>query len=195
MLAVGLLMIGVISGVFLSRDRGVGHSFPLILKEVREMGELHLVAHEYEHVMEHETHREAAGWAKSVPGVSDLVAASTRNRGLVTVRGTVEAGIDLSQAYGSTRGDLVVLHVPEPVLYAPNVTTRVHSQKRGLFWRDVNFATDAESTAGKNFLTASQERGILEAARKQAVRTLESLVLETGGGRVVVEFYRPASAS
>ncbi|RYG49212.1 DUF4230 domain-containing protein [bacterium] len=145
---------------------------PLMLERVKSLGDLHTVAHSYQRVFEFETSQDAEGMWSAVPAASEIVQAATRNRALVSANGSVEAGVDLTQA----RWEGKTLVMPAPKVYDANVRLRVHSQRTGMFWRDQNLAPKATESARTEFRTAAVRGGILKTAKENAERQVRALV-------------------
>ncbi|MBA4292660.1 hypothetical protein C0431_06775 [bacterium] len=165
---------------------------PVVLQQVRDLGELHLVQHQYQTVFEMESHKDAPDWTQEVPVLNRLASSiaegATKNVALVTVTGTVEAGIDLSQAEISQRGNSITVVIPAAKIYPANVDAVLHSQKRGVTWDDRNLALKARREGANRFEKSSREAGILEDARKRAVDQVTRLFDAAGVDSVNVEF-------
>ncbi|RYG36518.1 DUF4230 domain-containing protein [bacterium] len=145
---------------------------PLVLEKVKALGDLHTVSHTYQRVFEFETSQDVEGAWSAVPAASNIVQAATRNHALVSANGSVEAGVDLTQA----RYEGTTLVMPAPKVYEPNVKLRVHDQKTGLFWRDQNLAPKATESARAEFRVAAMRSGILKTAKENAERQVRALV-------------------
>ncbi len=160
---------------------------PVVLQQVRMLGDLHLVEHQYQTVMTMESHKDAAEWTQSVPVLNQLashiVEKSTKNSALVTVHGTVEAGVDLSKANIQKSGEAIVVELPRAKLYPANVNAELHSQKHSIAWDDRNLALKAEREGARRFERSSIDGGILskaeERARTQVIELFESAGVES----------------
>ena len=149
---------------------------PILLKEVRDLGELHTVANHYSRVFSFESSKEVEGWASNIPMARQVVNAATRNKVLVTAEGEVEAGIDLSKAEISPNVNGWTVTLPDPKVYDPNVELTVHGQKDGLFWRDLNVVNKARTKAGNDMVQAGIDNGILVKAKENAVSQVSNLL-------------------
>lgn len=165
---------------------------PVVLQQVRSLGELHLVEHQYQTVMTMESHKDAAEWTQGVPMLSNFVSgaveAATRNEALVTVSGSVEAGIDMSKASVIQSANKVVVTLPNPQLYPANVDAQLHSQKRSIGWDDRNLGLKARREGAKRFESASLKAGILETARSEAKDQVVDLFKSAGVNSVEIRF-------
>lgn len=152
---------------------------PVILQNIQALGELHTTRYAYNNVFEYQSSMEPAGWVETI-GMGGVVRSATRNRALVSAHGTVEAGIDLGKAqvrYEGVPGQRVlVVTLPQPKVYAPQVDATVHRARKGMFWRDDNLALKARRDAGNRFALASREQGIVANARQSARDRLEALL-------------------
>jgi hypothetical protein len=154
---------------------------PLLLTMVQGMGELHSARYTYENVFEYETFRQPAKWVSYVPGGESLVQSTTRNSALVSVNGTVEAGVDLRRATMEKRPDgTITVTLPQPKVYPARVETRLHKHRVGAFWGDPNIALKAERTAAARFTGAAVEQGILEKAKTETEETVVRLLANAG---------------
>lgn len=156
-------------------ERGVSEG-PLLLKEVQDLGELRAVSHRVSRVFEHETHRDVEGWGAHVPLAKQVVAATTSNKVLVSADADVQAGVDLSQAKLVERGSEWTLVLPDVQVYEPVVKVRVHGQKDGLFWRDLNIVGKAQEAFADEVVTASDRAGIRERAETNIRAQMQDLL-------------------
>ncbi|MBX3115067.1 MAG: DUF4230 domain-containing protein [Fimbriimonadaceae bacterium] len=165
---------------------------PVVLQQVRSLGELHLVEHKYQTVMTMESHRDAAEWTQGVPMLSNFVSgaveAATKNEALVTVTGSVEAGIDMSQASIIQSADKVVVTLPQPKIYPANVDAQLHSQKRAIGWDDRNLGLKARREGANRFEAASLKAGILSQAKSEAKDQVVDLFKSAGVNSVEIRF-------
>lgn len=162
-------------------------ALPLVLERVKAIGELHTVQHAYSQVFEFETARQPAEWAARIPGVEGVVLAATRNQGLVSVAGTVEAGVNFAEARYERVGTKLSLVLPEPTVYPPSVEAKVHRQADGWFWRDRNFGLKALDSARSRFRLTALDRGILNEAETEA-KTRALAILKPVASDVDVRF-------
>jgi hypothetical protein len=166
---------------------------PMVLSKVQSLGKLHTTKYTYQNVFEYQTSRRPEEWTTYVPGAASLVRASTRNKALVSVTGSVEAGFDLSQAsaayegVGSARKLVVTLPLPE--VYEPQVRAKIEDYKMGMFWADMNIGFKAEQDAKLRMRRASIEQGIRESAKTSATEQVTKLL--TGVVDVPVEVRFP----
>lgn len=165
---------------------------PLILKEVRLLGDLHLVEHRYQTVISVESHRDAPAWTQGVPIVSQavggLVESATKNNALVTVQGSVEAGVDLSKAQISGSGTGISVTLPRARIYPANVDAELHSQTHAIGWDDRNLALKARRVGAERFEAASLKAGILAAAEDRAKDQVAKMFRSSGVESVRIEF-------
>lgn len=148
---------------------------PLLLKQVQSLGDLHTAAYSYENVYTHETYVRPTGALAAFPGSDRLARAATSNTALVSADGTVEAGVDLSQA--KILVNRIIL--PKARLYEPQVHARLHSVRRGLLWRDEGLAFGALNDAKERMAGAAKEGGILAEAERNAITQVQRLVGDT----------------
>lgn len=188
--AMGAYLLGSQSQFRLGEGQTVG-SLPIILDRVQAIGELHTARQNAETVINLETHREAQGWASQTP-LATLVQAGTSNTALVAVKGTVEAGIDLSRARASWKGTgserTLLLEVPNASIYEPRVDGKIHMTKRGLFWRDDAISLKALDAAKLRFRESARAAGLTKEAEDNAKATLEAFVKPLHDGPVEVVF-------
>lgn len=165
---------------------------PVILQQVRMLGDLHLVEHQYQTVMTMESHKEPAEWTQSVPVfsrlASNVVEAATKNTALVTVNGSVEAGVDLSKAEITQSGETVTVLLPKARIYPANVDATLHSQKRSIGWDDRNLSLKARREGAQRFESSSVKSGILVKAEERAEEQVTQLFKSAGVESVKVEF-------
>lgn len=158
---------------------------PPVLEKIQALGQLHTARYTYQNVFEHATARETADWARNIPGVESLVQNSTRNSGLVQVHAEVEAGVDLAKAHLENRpGQAPRLVLPHAVVYRPQVDAKVYDVRRGMFWRDDNFALNAVTDAQIRLRTAARQQGIVRTAEENAVKQIREL---TNGAEIVFQ--------
>ncbi len=163
------------AGLLVPRPSEQPHQGPILLQEVRDLGELRAVSHHVSRVFEHETHREPEGWAMNVPLARQVVAATTRNKVLVSAEGDVQAGVDLSQAELTEGPNEWTVRVPAVTVFEPVVKVFVHGQRDGLFWRDLNIVGKAEEDVSNDMVEASLQAGIRERAEKNISAQLKGL--------------------
>jgi len=144
------------------------------------MGMLHTAKHTYENVFEYSTSRQPLQWVAMVPGGTELVRTGTRNAVLVSARGEIEAGIDLSKATAVRSGKSLTVRLPRPQLFEPKVHAKVHWQKSAVFWHDENIALKAVRDAEDRIKKASLRQHILETAADEASTVVKSLARDLG---------------
>ncbi|HZH99243.1 MAG TPA: DUF4230 domain-containing protein [Fimbriimonadaceae bacterium] len=153
---------------------------PLVLSKVQSLGKLHTTRYTYQNVFEYQTSRRPEEWTTYLPGAASLVRASTRNKALVSVTGTVEAGVDLAQAsaayesLGAARK--LVVKLPQPEVYEPQVRAKIQDYKIGMFWADSNIGFKAQEDAKRRMRAASVEQGIRTSARSSAEAQVQKLL-------------------
>lgn len=154
-----------------------------VLQRLQALGELHTARFEYADVVDHASYQEPQGLLAAVPGAVAVARATTENKALLNVRGSVEAGVDLKklQAQATPTGLRIVL--PAPHAYRPDVDAKLFSAKRGLFWRDDAVALDAVEEAKARLVTAARCQGLLKNARDQAIERVRALA-ESFGAKV-----------
>jgi hypothetical protein len=176
---------------FSLREAQTASSLPIILDRVQAIGELHTAKQNAETVISVETHREPDGWASGTP-IGTLIQATTSNSALVAVKGTVEAGIDLSQARASWKpgvdGKTLLVEVPNVKVYEPVVNGRVHSAKRGFLWKDDNISLKALDEAKMKFKDSARSGSLVRDAEDSARKALEGLLKPLYDGPVEVVF-------
>lgn len=190
-IGITILAIGFSIGRIGGQESSIKPS-PVILQQVRALGELHLVEHQYQTVMSFESHRDAAEWTQGVPMLSNFVSgavkAATKNEALVTVSGSVEAGIDMSRAEIAQSGENVTITLPEPKLYKANVDAELHSQKRAIGWNDQNIGLKARREGAARFEASSLRAGILNQAKDEAKDQVRDLFASAGVKSVEIRF-------
>lgn len=164
---------------------------PVILQNIQSLGELHTTRYTYNNVFEYQSSKKPAEWAERI-GMGSVVRSATRNRALVSATGTVEAGVDLAQADARYEGvpgkQTLVVTLPQPTIYPPQVDAKVHDTKKGMFWRDENLGLKAQKDASRRFTLASREQGILKSARTSAEARIKALLSGVTEGSVRVQF-------
>ncbi len=167
---------------------------PVVLEQVRALGNLHLVEHRYHTVIDVDSHRDPAEWTQRLPGVrtvaTQVVKSATKNNGVATVSGTVEAGIEMSRARIEKAGNQTLVVLPEPEIYEPNVQAIINHQRSAIAWNDRNLGFRAEQRGAKQFLEASRKAGILEQARENGSRQVREIFTKAGLTNVEVRFER-----
>ena len=158
-----------------------GYIGPTVLEKVQALGDLHTIRHRYTNTFEAVSACEPSGAVGHLPGVADLVTASTTNRAVVSASGAVEAGVDLR----GTRVENGGLLIPRAKIYPIRVEIAVHDASRGVFWRDASLPIRAERQAETRFREAAATAGIRLAAEKEAAIRVREIVRSTGGKMTV----------
>ncbi len=161
---------------------------PVILKEIQELGQLRTVSQHVSRVYDYETHRSPSGWSVSIPFAREIVAASTSNKVLISAEADVQAGVDLSLARVVGDEKQYTIFLPEPLVYEPVVRFKVHNQKRGLFWKDLNITSKAQEGFAEVAEQSSIEGGILEVAKSNAHSQISGLLNEIGHKNIKIVF-------
>ncbi len=193
---VGWLVVRAIFGGSLKQPAGDMEldSRPVIIS-LQQLGELHTVKVNMKDVLRKSSDLPAEGWAQSVPGADAVSRWATHNEALVVAEGSVEAGIDLSHLspkdvapgrLSDGRKGLRV-HLPAPVVFAPNVRISVEKTESGLMWRDQNIVPKAQAEASRRFIDAAERDHILDHARENALLRLQQTEQLLGNRNV--EFY------
>jgi len=163
-----------------------------VLARIQALGELRTVRYTYDNVSDISTTREVADWAAPIPGAASMVESLTRNQGVVGVKGTVDAGVQLRQASARYEGEgesrRLVVEVPAPQVFPARVEARVHQARRGWLWTDANLGLKAEHQAEASFREASLQQGILAKARTETRARLTALLAPVSDVPVDVRF-------
>jgi len=183
-LAVALLGVGVMAGWLLGRHQdktgdNVRDTGTIIL-QMQKLGQLHTASFQESDVLTQESQAEPGSWVKVIPGADRVVGWATHNQALVTAKGSVEAGVDLTlindksieqvkQPDGTTH---LRVHLPPVTIYPPNVTVHVEHSQSGMFWHDENIIPKAQESAARLFQEAAEKADIRGKARSNALETL-----------------------
>ncbi len=179
----GVLAFALISA--LGQRNGSGTEVPTapVLQRLRALGELHTARFEYADVVDHGTYQKPQGLLAALPGADAMARATTENKALLDVRGSVEAGVDLRKLHAERTPAGLRLVLPNPRVYPAQVDARLFSSKRGMFWRDDAIALEAEGVARRRLRSAALQQGILDSARREAETRVRALA-ETLGGKI-----------
>jgi hypothetical protein len=198
--ALALIAVGLCAGWLLGRSGlrpyGLEPDTGPVLLAVQKIGDLHTAKFIMNDVLHQDSQQEPDGLLGRVPGVAGVVHWATHNQALVTAKGSVEAGVDLShlsvkdvtvlkQPDGTTR---LRVHLPPVTVYPPNVTIQVEDSKSGPFWNDKNIVPKAEAQARTRFLDAAQNGGIRATAQENAVKMLTQMMHALGKDNVEFTF-------
>lgn len=157
---------------------------PMILKQVQALGDLHSARFTFENVFEQKSFMKPVGLLAAMPGAVEVARATTGDTAVMSVDGSVEAGVDLRNA--RILGDRIVL--PHAESYEPQVHAKVHQVRRGFFWRDDNLGLDGLTHAKERMAMAAREKGIIEEAERNALRQVQTLVASHSAEPIVVTF-------
>ena len=133
--------------------------------------------------MDHSDYQKPQGWLAELPGVDSIARATTENKALIDVRGSVEAGIDLRKMQATQTPLGLRLTLPRPHAYPAQVDAHLFSVKRGLFWKDDGIALGAVSEAKERLSQAAIRQGLLLNARQEAEKRVRGLA-ESFGAKV-----------
>lgn len=159
-----------------------------VLQRLQALGELHTARFEYADVVDHATYQEPQGLLASFPGADSLARATTENKALLDVRGSVEAGVDLRKMQAQVTPTGLRITLPAPHAYRPDVDTKLFSVKHGLLWHDDEVALGAVDEARARLATAARCQGLIQNAREQAVHRVRSLAESFGAKVAEVRF-------
>lgn len=151
-----------------------------VLQRMRALGELHTARFEYADVVNHGTYQKPDGVLASLPGVDALARATTENKALIDVRGSVEAGVDMRKLIAENTPTGLRLTLPPPKIYPTQVDAHLFSVKRGLFWRDDSVTLGAVDSAKRRLREAALQQGILKEARRTAESQIRALAASFG---------------
>lgn len=154
-----------------------------VLQRLRALGELHTARFEYADVVDHRSYQEPEGFLAALPGASSVARATTENKALVNVRGSVEAGVDLRKMEAERTPAGLRITLPVPRAYRPDVDAKLFSMKSGFLWHDDSIALGAVDEARARLSIAARRQGILKSAREQAQIRVRALA-EAFGAKV-----------
>lgn len=120
----------------------------------------------------------------------------TKNKYIVKYRGTVDAGLDLSEAEVSEDSSCIRVTIPHCTIDEQSVNVRAEDidpmdANFAILNPDENAVLELEKRAEKRALkyAKSEESGLLAAADKNAVNIIKSLFVAVADGReIIVEF-------
>lgn len=180
-LAINLLLLVFLLGSRSGFSRiGVRDNAPILLQRIQSIGKLHTIRHTFERTGSLETFQNADPSVAWIPGVEGLVHSATSNQVVMTLRGSVESGIDFTKVKLAIRDGGATVTLPRPETYEPTVTAELHDVKRGTFWRDEEIQLKAIESAKREFRNAAIQSGAREEAVKEA-KTVIGEVLKAGG--------------
>lgn len=161
---------------------------PLMLERVQALGDLHTARYNFSRIFEHQTQLEPEGVASFIPLAANVVHAATRNKALVTVVGSVEAGVDMRKAKVRRMATGWCVELPSPTVYETKTKANVSDQKVGFFWLDSNIGLDAERVAANQFRVGAIEHGIKDMAREEAAKRVRELLQGVTKEPIQVQF-------
>ena len=159
-----------------------------VLQRMRALGELHTARFEYSDVVDHGTYQKPEGLLASFPGADAVARATTENKALIDVRGSVEAGVNMKMMSAEQTPAGLRITLPKPHLYPTQVDARLFSVKRGLFWRDESITLGAVAEAKARLTSAARQQGIVDSARREAETQVRSLATTFGAKVAEVRF-------
>jgi hypothetical protein len=170
-------------------------SGPVVLA-MQQIGQLHTVTYTMKDVLHQETQHDPEGWVNHLPLAADVVHWATHNEALLTVEGSVDAGIDLSHlsardvtiAHRPDGTTVSHVHLPPITLYTPIVHVRVVHSESGPMWRDENIVPKAQERAAQQFLAAAEQSGIRAKAQTNAIQQLQAIEHALGHNDVEFSF-------
>lgn len=161
---------------------------PLMLERVQALGDLHTARYNFSRIFQHQTQLEPEGVASMIPLATNIVHAATRNKALVTVVGSVEAGVDMRRAKITRQAQGWAVELPSPTVYETQARASVEDQKVGFFWLDPNIGLDAERIAANEFRVGAIEHGIKDMAQAEAAKRVRELLYGVTNERIQVQF-------
>lgn len=188
-LAAASVALNVLVLAYLLGSRGarsnVRDTAPVLLQRIVAIGKLHTVRATFERTGTLETFQNANEGVAWIPGVEQLVNNATRNTVVMTLRGSVETGIDFTKVQLRKEGeDGMVVTLPRPEVFEPTVSAELHDLKSGAFWRDNEIELKAIESAKREFRAAAIRSGTREQATDEAKRLIGAM-LSQGGVRKV----------
>lgn len=178
-LGLNLLLIAFLMGSK-GASRHVVSDAPLLLEKIQAIGKLHTIRHTFERTGSLETFEEPNEGVAWLPGARELVKGLTTNTVVMTLRGSVESGIDFKKVGLTIKDRAATVTLPEPETYEPQVDAELHDLKSGTFWRDNEIQLKAISEAKRTFREASVKLGARDQALSEA-RTIIETTLKAGG--------------
>ncbi len=174
----------------MGRTNSASHEIPTapVLQKLRALGDLHTARFEYSDVVNHGSYQKPDGMLASFPGFDAMARATTSNKALLDVRGSVEAGVDLRKLSATVTPAGLKIRLPNPQAYPPQVDAHLFSLKRGLFWRDDSVTLDAVQEAKDRLATAALQQGLLKHAQDEAASRVRSLAESFGAKVAEVRF-------
>lgn len=183
-LALNLFVLAYLMGTRTAR-KNVGDDAPVLLQRIVAIGKLHTVRATFERTGTLETFQNADAGVAWIPGVERIVNAATRNAVVMTLRGSVETGVDFTKVRLRKNGEnSVVVTLPRPEVYEPTVTAELHDVKSGAFWRDEEIELKAIESAKREFRSAAIRAGARDQATREARRLIEAMLRQGGVTRV-----------
>ena len=158
---------------------------PVLLERIQAIGKLHTVRHTFERTGSIETFAEPNAGVAWIPGAEQLVHGLTKNTVVMTIRGSVESGIDFKRVKLDLANGTARVALPRPETFEPNVTAELHDSRSGALWRDDEIQLKAIDAAKTEFRSAAIKMGAPEQAIVEAKRVIGEL-LKAGGVKEVI---------
>ena len=157
---------------------------PVLLQRIQAIGRLHTVKFNFERTGALETFRNADPSLSWIPGADSVVSAATRNSVTMTLRGTVETGIDFTKVRMTLADGKATVTLPKAEVYEPTVDAELHDVRSGAFWKDEEIQLKAIASAKREFRKAAIASGGKEKATEQAREVIGQLLRGAGVGSV-----------
>ena len=178
-LAVNLALV-----MFLVGGRGMRPTFvanaPILLQRIQAIGKLHTIRHTFERTGAVETFRNADPSVAWIPGAEGLVESATKNQVVMTLRGSVESGIDFKKVKLTLAEGRAKVSLPRPETYEPTVSAELHDARSGAFWKDEEIQLKAIEDAKREFRAASIQAGGRDQAMTEARNVITELLKAAG---------------
>ncbi|MEI7576377.1 MAG: DUF4230 domain-containing protein [Armatimonadota bacterium] len=165
----------------------VSNEVPLIVNSVRELGFLQSAEMNLSDAFQFATSKAASDSVAAVPGLDELVRATTANSVWVQASGTVTAGVDLSKASIRIERDSVHVRLPKTVVQSPSVDLKLLDDKKGIFWKDDEILLRAIREARRRFADSSDQMGIERTAFVGASNSIRKMLAKVTSKEIIVE--------
>lgn len=187
---VGLsLVLNILLFAFLAGSRGTSRRIvndaPILLQKIQAIGKLHTIRHTFERTGSLETFEEPNEGVAWLPGARQLVRGLTTNSVVMTLRGSVESGIDFKKVGLTIKDGTATVALPTPETYEPHVRAELHDVKSGTFWRDDEIQLKAIEAAKREFREASVKLGARDQAITEARTIIDTTLKAAGLERVI----------
>lgn len=160
---------------------------PLIVNSVRELGFLQSAEMNLSDAFQFATNKSASESVAAVPGLDELVRATTANSVWVQASGKVTAGVDLSKASIRIERDSVHVRLPKLIVQSPSVDLKLLNDKKGVFWKDDEILLKAIREARRRFANSSDEMGIERTAFVGASNSIKKMLAKVTSKEIIVE--------